>query len=70
MARSIAGKCAVALAWLVALAAAQTWSLSNTVTATPLPCPLRLFPSYDVIGTVLSKSFQPDETSCVHVALL
>lgn len=61
----MASRCAAALAFLAALATGQTWSPSNTVTATPLPCPLRVFPSYDLIGTVLSKSFQPDEASCM-----
>ena len=36
-----------------------------SATYTPLPCPLRLFPKHDVIGTVLSESFQPSEAACM-----
>ena len=28
------------------------------------PCQLRLFPTFDIIGSVLSSSVQPDETAC------
>ena len=59
--------------------ASQTASVTSTVTSTPsksssgtasatytpLPCPLRLFPRHDIIGTVLSESFQPSEAACM-----
>jgi hypothetical protein len=51
----------VAVALLLAPpAAAQT----ATPTGTPPACPARAFPGHDVIGSVLNKSFVPDEASC------
>jgi hypothetical protein len=50
---------------LLAGACAQTWSPTNTLTASPLPCPVRRFPSHDLIGTVLSKVPMADEVLCM-----
>ena len=49
--------------------ASQTSGQSPTMTAspttTPLPCPLKLYPGFDVIGEVLSKTFQASEAVCM-----
>jgi hypothetical protein len=47
------------------LSATTTASPTASISVSPLPCPLRLFPNHDIIGTVLGKSFQPDEASCM-----
>lgn len=46
-------------------AMAQSWSPTNTPSGTPLPCPVRRFPNYDIIGTVLNKTFVADDATCM-----
>ena len=58
-------KSVILMLFFIVVAAAQSWSSSPTPTTSQLPCPAKLFPNFDVVGTILSTSFQPDEATCL-----